>query len=178
MELEELKKSLKGKHIILDTNVLICLFENFDEGQEFISFLLLEIEDCTLTYFPLIEFEFTRGAYQKEHQEKRKEFLEKLSIESLPFHGDEFTDETIKIAQIYASKKKSPELVDCYIAAYLNKYKDKLFLATLNHKHFPQFIFDRIHVWPVINDKGDEPKSFPIGIYSFSKEKGKKYGLT
>lgn len=169
MEIEDLKNALKDKHIIFDTNVLICLLENFAQSKDFLFFL--KDIGCVITYFPLIEFEFTRGAFQKEHQQKRKEFLDKLAIQDLHFRGDEITEETIKIAQLCSSKNKNPDLVDCFIAAYLKKYEGKIFLATLNHEHFPQFLFERMHIWTIINEDRDKPIVYPIGIYEYSSKK-------
>ena len=168
MEKPELEQTLRGKYILLDTDVLICLIENFDKVKDFIAFI--KNIDCVFVYFPLIEFEFTRGAYKKEHRDKREKFLKMLSINNLPFRSDddETIKETIKVAHIYASKKMNPSLIDCCTAAYLKKYSQNLFLATLNHKHFPTFLFDRFYIWTI--DSGRK-EIYPIGLYRFNKEK-------
>lgn len=47
----------------------------------------LESISCGFAYFPMIEFEFTRGAYELEHKQKRKKFIEKLALFRTSFSG-------------------------------------------------------------------------------------------
>lgn len=91
----------------------------------------------------------------------------------LPFRDTDIKN-AIKIANIYSARKlNNPSIIDCCIASYIEKYFDNLFLATLNHKHFPTYLFGRVYVWTI----DAENDIFPIGIYKFNKEKARKVGL-
>lgn len=164
---------IKNKFIMLDTNVLIDSFENFDAFEGF--FQLLLDQNCRPIYFPFIEFEFTRVAFEPSNKEKRAKFLRYIASMSVPMPVDEMGKSALEFAQLYQAKKlKSPQLVDCCIAAYLRQYPDNLFLATANHKDFPTFLFDCIHLNPI--DGG--MKIIPVGIYKYNLDKAKINGLT
>jgi len=172
MEFQEMKERLTNKFILLDTNVIARSFEHFDNFEGFLRFF--QETECALTYFPMIEFEFLRGAHLAEHRKARTEFLKTLAFEQMPFDPQVVYD-ALKIANAYVARnrKLTPSIVDCCIAAYLKEYADNLYLATLNHSDFPTYLFDRIYVWPVDTEKD----VFPIGIYQFNTQKAKDIGV-
>ena len=163
---DELKRKISNKFVLLDTGIIIRAFEHFEDFKGF--FNLLETTNCHPVYFPFIEFEFLRGAYEPEHRSARREFLHTIPLDELPVPREEILDDAIRLANIYSNHKlHSAKLVDCCIAAYLMKHTSNLFLVTLNHKDFPTFVFDRIFIYPVDTDN----EVFPIGFYQLNVEK-------
>jgi len=126
---------------------------------------------CTLVYFSFIEFEFLRSACDQKNREKREELLKGFKFEEMPFVAKDAKDDIIKIANAYASRKQiGASVVDCCIASLLKKYNQQLILATLNHKDFPTFLFDRIFIYPIDTEKD----IFTLAFYRFNTEKAKK----
>lgn len=172
MTQEELTQRIKGKHILLDTGVIIRAFEFFQKFEDF--FRLLGSTNCIPVYFPLIEFEFIRGAHILEHRQKREEFLKSVSGVNMPFRTEQIMSDAIRIANCYAARKiNNPSVVDCCIAAYIKQFSANLLLVTLNHKDFPLFLFDRIFIYPI----DTETDIFPLAFYSFNTKKAAQLGL-
>ena len=170
---EGLATTLKNKFLLLDTGVIIRGFEHFEEFEIFFNFL--KQADCGLVYFPFIEFEFVRGAYDPHLRERKQEFLHALAMTKMPFRSETtLMPDTIKIANAYTARKlNSPALTDCCIAAYLKNFSKNLLFVTVNHKYFPTFLFDRIFIYPIDTQKD----IFPLGFYQYSEIKGKDIGL-
>lgn len=137
-------------------------------------FNLLEETNCKSAYFPFIEFEFLRGAYEAGHKKDREEFLKEISAVELSTPTSKIIKDSISIANCYSARKHySASLTDCSIAAYLKTHSDNLFLVTLNHKDFPTFLFDRVGIVPVDTEKD----IFTLAFYSYNKPKAAKIGI-
>lgn len=172
-DIAEIKDLLSHKHILLDNNVIT---RASDHPRAFRPFLkLLNESECKPIIIPLIKFEYLRGAHSVEHKERREALLEILNPYTLPqSYTDEKIDLAIKIANCYAQRDlRTPNVVDCALAAQLLQFKDKVFLATTNHKDFPTFLFNRIGVFTVDTEKD----VIPIGIYSYDESKSKSLDL-
>jgi predicted nucleic acid-binding protein len=168
----ELKDKISSKFVLLDTGVIIRAFENFDNFEAF--FKMLEDANCRSVYFPFIEFEFLRGAYEISHRHDREQFLKEISGISLNQPNHTIIKDAIAIANCYSARKHySASLTDCCIAAYLKTFTDNLFLVTLNHKDFPTFLFDRVGIHP-IDAKTD---IFTLAFYKYNQAKAEKIGL-
>ena len=168
----ELAKKLAGKHILFDTGVIIHSFQSYESFVDF--FILLIKLNCHFAYFPLIEFEFIRGAYEEIHRRKRQEFLRNLSFLKLPFQGEDLINDAIRIANIYAARRNhKTSLVDCLIAAYLRKYSRHLILVTTNHQDFPTYLFDRLFIYPIDTEKD----IITLAFYKFDQAKAQKLKL-
>ena len=168
---KEFSQKITNRLVLFDTGVIIRAFGNFDAFKSF--FVFLKENECSLVYSPLIEFEFTRGAYETEHKKTRKEFLKFFSFSNIPLPTNETISDTIKIANAYSARRiNSPSFIDCCIAAYLKNYHDNLFLVTLNHKDFPTFLFDRVFIYPINTEKD----IFTLAFYKFNINKCKKIG--
>ena len=157
-----------NKHVLFDTNVLIRACYNFNGFEGFFKFL--KKYDCSPAYFPLIKFEFIGPMQSKEHKGKREKFLINIPFEVLPTPTTDNMNDAIGIANAYGLRQVGASLVDCCITAYLKQYSSNLFLATLNHKHFPTFLLDSIFIYPI--DTGKE--ILPMGFYKFNNAKAKK----
>jgi predicted nucleic acid-binding protein len=164
---DKLRTELEYKFILFDTNILIEASKHFESFE--VLLIMLRESKCKVCYFPLIEFEFTRDAYLPTLNEERERFSRKIDGINLPIHPQVFTD-ALEIAKVYAHQKISPKqisLVDCFIAAYMKKYSDKLFLITKDHKDFPLSIFNRLHIFAF--NAGDDVLA--PAIYQFNIQK-------
>lgn len=171
-DIDEIKEVLSNKDILLDNNILT---RASDHPDEFVPFLeLLEESDCNPMITALIKFEYLRGAHKVVHQQKREAFLQELSPESFSHnYAEQKMDLAIQIGKCYFARQIAPSVVDCSLAAHLIAFQGRLLLATLNHKDFPTFLFDRLAVFTVATEK----EVLPIGIYGFNKEKAETMGL-
>lgn len=163
----EINSQLDHKYILFDTNIFIKAAKHFDTFE--IIFRELKRLSCPITYFPLIEFEFTRDASITKKRKEREEFFEKIAALPMPIEKT-LIDEALAISKVYSFNKISIDqisLVDCIIAAYVKHYHASLFLMTTNHKDFPLILFDRIQTFAL--DAGAEV--LVPAIYKFNNEK-------
>jgi predicted nucleic acid-binding protein len=169
---KQLSETIKNKFVLFDTNVIINAFKYLDVFKELFDFL--GDAEASPIYFPLIEFEFLRDAYDVTHKGKRKEFLREFTFSTMPLPSSNEIEDSIKIANAYTARKiNNPSFIDCCIAAYLKKYAKNLFLITSNHKDFPIFLFDRIFIYTLDTEKD----IFTIGFYCFNPKKAKAIGV-
>lgn len=172
-DIEKIKKLISNKYILLDNNVIT---RASDHPDAFLPFLQLLIDaNCKPIIIPLIKFEYLRGANSIKHRTKRLALLELLNPDTIPsIYGDQKVDLAIDIANVYSGRKlESPNVVDCSLAAHLIHFQSTLLLATLNHKDFPTFLFDRVGVFTVDTEKD----VMPIGIYKSNSEKTVEVGI-
>ncbi len=171
-DLEPLKKILENKFILLDSNVLIYAYDRPDLLAPVFDFISLS--KCAPVYFPLIEFEFKRGDINDDLRKKKQELIDNLKMANMPLKSDDIFKNANAIANAYAVKKHDKaSIVDCFIAAYIQKYKENLFLLTSNYRDFPEFLFDRLLVYPLDTGKDIHPLVF----CSYNQDKAKKLDL-
>lgn len=170
-------QKFKGKHILLDTNILIALLRHqssllFDDFLRSLESLNLKsvVEEATL-------FEFRRGSRRQSDLDTKNAFLDFLQGGEnnrmiLPSStSKEILENAQKLALLYSHKhaplSKQISFVDCLVAAQLMKYGKNICLATTDNNDYPLFIFDRDVV--LTFDSGDE--IINIGIYTFNQKK-------
>jgi predicted nucleic acid-binding protein len=168
---------LAGKFLLLDTNVLIY----FTKYPPQMAGLLQKLREAkiSLVLDDLVKFEFLRKAANPDERKILTEFLceffetseEELKGSQFPLINEAIRAAT-QIANIYSSRLKNIriELPDCFLAGQMKKYnsvKDNLYLATANHKHFPQLLFNRCGIETV--DIGEDILN--IGFYMFDRGK-------
>ncbi len=164
---KEFLEICKNKHILFDANVFIFGFGHYKEFEELCNFLIQA--KCVLACFSLVEFEFLRTAHEPKNKEKRENLLKEFR--EISFIVDDARDDMIKIANAYTARRiTGASAVDCCIATLLKKHNQQVILATLNHKDFPTFLFDRIFIYPIDTDKD----IFTLAFYRFNVEKAKK----
>ncbi|MCX6717248.1 MAG: PIN domain-containing protein [Candidatus Taylorbacteria bacterium] len=160
------KSKLDKKHILLDTCFIAKVYTYSDTEYFDKLFSIFNENNCTTIVNEFIKFEFLRGCKKAEHIKNKEKFLEGLSYVSLPV-TPEILNDAIKISNIYSNKNISPKqisIVDCYISAYLKKYRDNLLLITLDNNDFPLLLHDRI----IIETIDTEKEILVLGIYSFN----------
>lgn len=162
---------LKNKWLLVDTNFLINFAENSDSFRGFID--TLQSLNVYLVIDRSIEFEFLRSANRRLELEKRILLLEKLLGTDRIFlrYQDELFEDAKTLANLYSKingqYNKQISFQDCLIAAHLRKYKNNLYLATLDLQDFPLEVFDRVQV--ICIDVGKSVLT--IGFYAYNETK-------
>lgn len=167
MSIEDLK-SILGKYILLDTNVLIDSAKFPEDFSIFYNFLqennIISILD------PTIRLEFIRGAQTRKDKELFEVFLNETvgsdRIELKPSEKIFGIAENIALITAQVNNAKM-DLGDCLIAAQMASIKTDLLIATQNHQDFPAALFDRLHVEIIpVSETG---KIKTVGIYKMNK---------
>jgi predicted nucleic acid-binding protein len=165
---------LRGKYLLLDTNVLIN-YQKYPVQMERVHSKFDEFETIPVLD-EMVRFEYIRGAESPEEIKVLKIFLMILfklttaDVDQLQFPVNQETINTATdIANIYSSRLKNlnAPAIDCFLASQMKKYHKNLFLVTSDHKDFPSLLFDRIGIDTV--DTGTD--IINICFYKFSKEK-------
>lgn len=147
LSLEEVKNKLRNQHVLLDSNVLIEAKNAPDAFEEIIK-IFLEA-GCKPVTVPFVEFEVFRNSFQLELRKAQEEYLALWNRLKLPL-GDQqkLLDDALAIAQYYKSRSLgSPQLSDCFIAAFAKRHARDLVVMTRNHKDFPPPLFQREIIW-------------------------------
>ncbi len=165
LTIEEMKKKIEHKHVLLDANVLIEAYQSPDKFTDLIEFLIAS--HCQPVIISLVQFEISRNIFQPELIEAHKAYLAVWNFITLPLKEEsDLLRDALKIARYYAARKiNNVSLADCFIASFLKKYKTNLYLITRNHKDFPAPLFVRDLVWTV-----DMPRDVvTFGFYRFDE---------
>lgn len=138
-------ESIKGKYVIIDTNVL----SDSSSNTEFYTTLYTIFKDTHLLIDPIVKLEFLRGAYVEKTYREKSQFL-KIEIFNLMVDHQEIYqkvyDSAFNIARIYShNKKPNIPLGDILITARqeVQKSNDYYFL-TEDKEDFTGLLFDRI----------------------------------
>ncbi len=167
--IETFQETIRRKDILIDTNVISRAVDHTKAFEPFFKDILAA--ECQPVTSPLIEFEFLRGAHEERHWGVRRKLLDELFIKLSMSQVPKIFDDALQIATAYSARNhRSASIVDCALAALMMKFSGKLFLATLNHRDFPTFLFDIVTVYPI--DTGKE--MLPVGIYAFNADKARE----
>ena len=169
---------VNGRQILLDTAVLVY----WSKYPLFFTPMVKELQKnkASAVISQAVLFEFLRGAKSKKEYGELNDFLNNILGKNVRASrlnlGKEIFDRASAISLLYNWKLRNNKssLVDCVLAAELRNHnfeKEKLFLATSNHKDFPSLIFDRIGIESV--DVKEE--IITVGFYSFNKLKYKNW---
>ncbi|MBU2523568.1 PIN domain-containing protein [Patescibacteria group bacterium] len=167
----------KDKHLLIDTNLLIAISKYSGDGF-FDNFLKkLENQNIKSVIEEATLFEFRRGSRKQSHLDDKNQFLnflfggEKNKMILQSSTSKEILNNAEKLAIIYSHKNpnlsKQISFVDCLVASQLMKYKNNLYLATIDNNDYPLFIFNRDKLVTIDTKK----EIINIGIYSFNEEK-------
>jgi|WetSurMetagenome_2_1015567.scaffolds.fasta_scaffold17567_4 predicted nucleic acid-binding protein len=164
-------EELKGKTILLDTNVIIEFAKYPSSFQGFFDDLINN--RVVPAVDESIKCEFLRKSNTLEKRKKKEDFLDFLlgtdeNRTELKITNEIFSDAThLSNLFNFLNDKNNSSITDCLLAALLKKYENNLYLATINNKDFSIKIFDRVLICNI--EIGDEIRN--IGIYKFSKPK-------
>ena len=165
--------TLRNKHLLLDTNVIIYSLKFISEGYFNDFFKKLNELNVKSVIDEYVLFEFLRSSRTKANLEGKKHYLDSLlggKTWQLPI-TKEILDNAKELALIYSNKDPNlsgrTSIADCMIAAQLMKYKNEIFLATTDNNDYPNIIFDRVGIVTIDSLK----EILNIGIYQFNKNK-------
>lgn len=139
-------KSIGGKYLVLDNNVLTSLVSNADYFETFSKLF----SNNPFLLDPIINLEFLRTAYQKEIFEGKSKFLKLDKFNAMPDHQEiykKIMSNALKIAQIQSKNGhgKTP-LGDILIMARLMLCSSDHLFVTLDKDDFTTLLFDRLGV--------------------------------
>src|SRR5690606_31490043 len=135
---------LKNKWLLLDTNVLIEQFLNYDDSFWKCFEKDLAQLNCKLIITLEIHFELFRRMRSEQDHENFMGFLERVRVGVFALSNPEGWERATKIGQLYAlAKWDGIGAIDCILASYLQHYAQNLYLATFNNRDFPVTLFDR-----------------------------------
>lgn len=176
-------KELSEKYLLLDADVLI----NYTKLQVFYQEFFDELLKYNITPLisPLVKFELLRYAKTKKQKESIEDFFSKVSITlddmEMPLSPEALSNATL-IGNIYRSHLESStkgiSITDCHLAAEMAEFniqKQQLFLATENHKDFPDLLFQREEVITIDVGGNKNDSIHNIGIYSFKADSYKEF---
>ena len=164
---------LRDKYLLLDTNILIDCSKYPIFFKDFL--LNLTTHNIALVIDQTVRFEFLRNADSPKQKKVLDDFLKSLlSVDDIGLLIDGTTvSDAIYLANIYAWKNLNKiDLADCFLASAMKKFNEsavrpRMFLATQNHKDYPDFIFKRIGI-ETIDVAGNS--IINIGFYEFNKD--------
>lgn len=158
---EKLRKNLKNKWVLLDTNILISSSQNPEAFSSI--FTLFKEVNCRPVFCQLVRAEYLQSVWQKELIEEREQFLKDLDIEDITLRPmDQLTDSVMAFTRkLRARREPLPDLVDSYLIALAKKYSPNLLILTANHKDFA-YSLERLYVHPIELSK---QKVITVGLY-------------
>jgi predicted nucleic acid-binding protein len=130
---------LKGKFLLLDTNIFIDAFKNPSDFAAF--FNVLKENDVTLLTVDPVIIEFLQGSGTQEKYVEKDKFLHEIIDTCLPVVKETFTNVFLLIKQ-YREEGKDLSVTDFLLGGILMQYKKNLFLMTKDTSDFPTNIFD------------------------------------
>ena len=169
--MNRLENLLRNKHLLLDTCVLIN-FRKYQESSELKDFFqALSDSQCALITIDQVYCEFLKYAENKQEYLDLFEWLGHL----VPYVLYPTKEDLYSTNQIYLALKSKnraaaehSSLEDLLLGSMLMKWPDKVYLATVNHKDFPTWLFDRIYLH-AFDDRAGNVSA--IGIYGFNVDK-------
>lgn len=179
-------KEIKGKYILLDAGVIMMLVRSTVVLEEFKNFFISQL-GCSLVTIPSVLTEFINGAARDSDIEGKfntnaerlgyaLKFLGDLKLKELPI-SEERSDfaKTLSIINSYAlcnrefdksyKQMPQPSFVDLTIGAM--SFQVNLIFATLNHKDFPPYLYDRL----ALHSFAENNSVKTIGFYKISESK-------
>lgn len=179
MELQE----IKGKYILLDAGVIMMLVRSGSILEEFTNLFISKL-GCSLVTIPSVSTEFINGAARDndikgfkinvERLDYALEFLQRLVLQELPI--TEERSNCVKVLSIingYAlcdnefrqKEMPKPSFIDLTVGSMT--FQKDLILATLNHKDFPPYLYDRL----ALHSFAENNSVKTIGFYKISESK-------
>jgi len=168
-------KSIEGKYLVLDNNVLTSLVSS----PEFYSSFVSIFKSNPFLLDPIVKLEFLRSAYTEDIYTNKLKFLELEKFSLMPDHQEIYKKIMIhakRIAQIQSKigHPKTP-LGDILIMARLMQCAENHLFVTMDKGDFTTLLFDRLGIVSIekCSDNKDGVLEH-ISILSFNKEKYQK----
>ena len=129
---------LKGRYLLLDTNVFIDALIHPKEFTQL--FNELKANNVVLVTLKVVLAEFIKGANDEKKFQEKRETVENIIDAYLPIR-EEICDEAIDLITKYKEEGKAVSITDYILGAYLKKYSGSVYLLTKNISDFPCNIF-------------------------------------
>lgn len=159
----DLLSLLKGKNVLLDTNILI---DSSIKPTIFNAFLK-ELKDNATTILTIepVVFEYLQGAPSEERYKEKREILASIIDDYLPITGDTF-DNVHELIKLFGIEGKGIDMTDLLLGGVLMQYPKELFLFTKNTTDFPMNIYNLVSVFNFPHNKSIQT----YGVYTFQKK--------
>jgi len=154
---EDLLQSIKGKHLLLDTNVFIDAFAHPKVFGDF--FNELKSNDNVVVTLESVKIEFLTGSSNIEKYTQREEYMDKIIDAYLPITPDTLTKAFQLITEL-GIDGSSISVTDYQLGSCLKKYKKNICLITKNTSDFPQRVFSVLGVVNFPFNKGIQTYGF------------------
>ena len=157
---EELIPSLKGKHLLLDTNVFRDTVSRSSDFSRF--FNNLKQNDVTLATVDFIRLELLKGSASETKYKEKENLINEIVDVTIPM-----TPKTIELMysliQTYGIDGAAVSITDLFLGAALMQYKDNIALLTRDTTDFIQRVFNLLFVVNVPLGKG----IWTYGVYQY-----------
>jgi hypothetical protein len=160
-------ESIKGKTILLDTNVIVNGYQHPKEFQELLQ--NLSDLDCELTTIEAVRLEFFSQNRSLEELTKKVNFYnETITYPELPTRTFEQNMRELSLLYAFGMQVKTFQTVDFMLAAAMKRYSKNILLLTNDHNGFTPRLFDLQEVVPLVPECGSV---VAFGLYSFAEDK-------
>lgn len=172
-EYEALVRLLAGKHVLVDSCILICA-SNKETAKTYVPFLsFFKDANASLVVSEPVYLEFVRGASSLKQKKILDELLKQIGVISILPTTPNIWKFTLDLSLLYSFQRKNwskqVSIVDCVNAAWLRQQRD-LYLITEDVQDYPSTIFDIVHIWPLELPENDRSHGM-IYIMKFNKTK-------
>lgn len=157
---QELLTSFKGKHLIIDTNVLIDSASKPSEYTKF--FNSLKANDVAVVTSNLVRYEFIIGTENKIKLKSKEDYLTSI-IDSLICPSEPTWKAIDKLIEEYGQEGKGVKYIDLVLGAMLKQYGSNICLMTRDTTDFVPSIFNLKYIVNAPHSKG----IFTYGIYQY-----------
>lgn len=154
---------IKGKTLILDTNIFIYAFQNPNEFGKFFNLIKTPHYNVTITTTKQVLSEFLRGSTTETKLEEKKSFIENITEYYLPLTPD-LDSHSELLLKSYKIDGKDLSITDLTLGSLLVKYQNNLFLLSGDQGDFPTTIFNRKSFITLLETN----RIRGIGLYSYT----------
>ncbi|MBI2029791.1 hypothetical protein HYT02_05215 [Candidatus Gottesmanbacteria bacterium] len=158
----ELITTLKGKYLLLDSNLFIDSISKPTVFKEFLNGL--KEADITLTTLELIKFELLKGSANLNKYAEKENLIGNIIDVLLPI-VPQTSILVFELIKKYGIDGTGLTITDLFLGAMLIQYKKNMYLMTRDTTDFIQRIFDLAFVINIPHGKG----IYTYGIYQYSK---------
>lgn len=151
---------IKGKHLLLDTNLFRDAAVKPNVFNDFFS--QLKSLDVTLVTIDLVKYELLKGSSSSEKYIAKEELINGIVDAILPTSTSLYS-KVYELIKIYGIEGTAVNITDLFLGAMLMQYKPNIFLITRDTTDFIQRIFELSSVINIPHSKG----IFTYGVYQY-----------
>ncbi len=152
--------SIKGKHLLLDTNLFRDAAVKPNVFNDFFS--QLKSLDVTLITIDLVKYELLKGSSSPGKYIAKEEFINGIVDAVLPTYAPLYS-KVYELIKIYGIEGTGVNITDLFLGAMLMQYRPNIFLITRDTTDFIQRIFELSSIINVPHSKG----IFTYGVYQY-----------